>query len=80
MISTNVQSFMRNFLVSLKNILKDYSIKVSYNTTILIFSFVSYNQLFNLNIDNGILLLVDCVSVEYELTHRKQRTLQESIG
>ena len=41
LIASNLQSFMRNLLVSLKNILKDSNIKISYNTTILIFSFVS---------------------------------------
>ena len=45
LIAMNVQSFMRNLLVSLKNILKDYSIKASYNTTILIFAFVSHTNL-----------------------------------
>eukprot|EP00347_Sterkiella_histriomuscorum_P021921 403332309 len=38
-IGQNIQSFMRNLLVSLKNIMKDYSIKLSYNSTILIFAF-----------------------------------------
>ncbi len=41
LIAMNVQSFMRSLLVSLRNILKDYSIKASYNTTILVFTFVS---------------------------------------
>ncbi|CDW72071.1 UNKNOWN [Stylonychia lemnae] len=41
-IALNIQSFMRNLLTSLKNILKDYSIKTSYNTTILIFTFVRF--------------------------------------
>ncbi len=43
LIAMNVQSFMRNLLVSLKNLLKDYSIKSSYNTTILFFAFVSFD-------------------------------------
>jgi len=41
LIASNVQSFMRNLLVSLKNVLKENSVKVSYYTTLLIFSFVS---------------------------------------
>ena len=40
MIVLNVRGFLANLLFSLKNILKDHSIKLSYNAVVLIFSFV----------------------------------------
>ena len=42
LIALNVQSFMRNLLMSLKNLLREASLfKTDYNTNILIFAFVS---------------------------------------
>lgn len=65
-------------MVSLKNILKDYSIKASYNTTILIFAFVREPiMILTLSIDNGSLLLIDIAAVEHEFTKGKQRSILE---
>ena len=40
LIASNIRSFMRNLLMTLKNLLRDQLIQISYNTTILVFSFV----------------------------------------
>ena len=40
LIATNVRSFMRNLLKTIKNCLRDQMIQLSYNTTILVFSFI----------------------------------------
>ena len=64
MIVLNVRGFLANLLFSLKNILKDHSIKLSYNAIVLIFSFVSYWD--NNYLDNGNLLLMHSVSIEHE--------------
>lgn len=40
LIAVNVQSFLKKLLVTLKNILRDNEIQISYHTTILIFSFI----------------------------------------
>lgn len=64
MIVLNVRGFLANLLFSLKNILKDHSIKLSYNAIVLIFSFVSYWD--NNYLDHGNLLLMHLVSIEHE--------------
>ena len=40
LIVVNVQSFLRKLLVTLKNVLRDNEIQLSYHSTILIFSFI----------------------------------------
>ena len=40
LIATNVQSFLRTLLKTIKNVLRDQLISLSYNTTLLVFSFI----------------------------------------
>jgi len=78
LIATNLQSFMKNFIVSLKNILKDSSVRVSYNSTILIFSFVSFS--FLEIVDNGYVLLVHNAAAEPQSASCRQRSVLEPAG
>jgi hypothetical protein len=40
LIATNIRSFLANLLKTIKNVLRDQFIQISYNTTILVFSFI----------------------------------------
>lgn len=40
LIATNIRSFLQNLLKTIKNVLRDQLIQISYNTTILVFSFI----------------------------------------
>jgi hypothetical protein len=79
LISLNTKSFMRNLLTSLKRILSETSlIKTSYNTNILIFTFVSKKKYsYKLIIVTWDLLPADNSSTEHEFTKRKESTILE---
>ena len=40
LIVINIQGFLRKLLVTLKNIMRDNEIQISYNNTLLVFSFI----------------------------------------
>lgn len=40
LIASNIRSFLNNLLKTIKNLLRDQLIQISYNTTILVFSFI----------------------------------------
>ena len=48
LIASNVQSFLRKLLVTLKNILRDNDIAISYHTTMLVFSFIMGTYYFSI--------------------------------
>lgn len=48
LIASNVQSFLKKLLVTLKNIMRDNDIEISYSTTILIFSFIMGTYYFSI--------------------------------
>mmetsp|Transcript_15733 Transcript_15733/g.21286 ORF Transcript_15733/g.21286 Transcript_15733/m.21286 type:complete len:111 (+) Transcript_15733:826-1158(+) len=48
LIVVNVQSFLKKLLVTLKNIMRDNEIGISYNTTILSFSFIMGTYYFSI--------------------------------
>ena len=48
LIAVNVQSFLKKLLVTLKNILRDNEIQISYHTTILCFAFIMGTYYFSI--------------------------------